>query len=76
MNKIIVIIITAISLSGCSLIADNVDKAAKGVGRGVTWYCDNADADLRDEFARLVNESAAPNSINVTCANGFKLNNE
>jgi hypothetical protein len=58
-------------LSGCSLLAPQLDKLAKSAGKAVTFYCQNVtDAQARATFRAKVNETAAPNSVAVTCANG------
>jgi hypothetical protein len=59
-------------------LAPQIDKAAEGAGKLVTFYCDNVTSqEIREEFRDKVNEKAAPNSVAITCANGksaFKSN--
>jgi hypothetical protein len=58
-------------LSGCSLLAPQLDKSAKAAGKAVTFYCQNVpDQAAREAFRAQVNQYAAPNSVAVTCANG------
>jgi len=57
--------------TGCQVLAPQIDKAAAGAGKLVTFYCDNITVpEIRDEFRAKVNAAAAPNSVQVTCANG------
>lgn len=73
--KLLSIVLTLIvtSLSGCSLLYNSADRGAKGIGKGVTYYCENTDEYVREQFGVLVNTYAAPNAIVITCANGYKL---
>lgn len=58
-------------LSGCSILSPQIDKAAKGAGKLVTFYCDNVTIpEIRAELRDKVNAAAAPNSVEVKCANG------
>lgn len=60
----------SVALSGCALFGSELNKAAEGAGKLVTFYCDNvSSADVREQFRVAVNEHAAPNSVIVTCAN-------
>lgn len=57
--------------SGCSLLSDNLDRAAKGVGRVVVYYCENITVpEIREEVRAAVNKHSAPHSVAVTCADG------
>ncbi len=57
--------------SGCTLLSPQLDKAAEGAGKLVTFYCQNiTDSALREQFRAAVNAKAAPHSVAVTCANG------
>lgn len=57
--------------TGCSILGDQLDKAAKGAGKLVSFYCENVTIpEVRDELRAAVNAHAAPNSVQVTCANG------
>ena len=58
-------------LNGCALFGSELDEAAKGAGKLVTFYCKNVTDDtLREEFRATVNRHAAPHSVAVTCASG------
>lgn len=58
-------------LSGCALLGGELDKAANGAGKLVTFYCENVtDPTVREEFRAAVNAKASPHSVSVTCANG------
>lgn len=67
------IVLTAAIVSGCSLIYEGANELAQGVGEGVAYYCQNTDVYVREQFGLLVNSYAQPNSITVTCANGYRL---
>lgn len=59
------------TVSGCALFGSELDKAAEAAGKLVTFYCDNIPNDaVREQFRTTVNVHAAPNAVNVTCANG------
>jgi hypothetical protein len=59
------------SLTGCQVLAPQIDKAAKAAGKAVTFYCENVTVpEIRAEFRAKVNAAAAPNAIEVTCASG------
>lgn len=54
--------------SGCALLSDNLDKAAKGAGKVVTYYCENITIpEIREEVRAAVNEHAAPHSVAIEC---------
>jgi len=76
--KRLILVIPLVILGGCQVFSKQIDKAAEGAGKAVTFYCDNVTSqELREEFRAKVNEAASPNSIVVTCANGkqaFKSN--
>ena len=61
------------ALTGCSLLTETVSDAAQNVGQGITFYCENTDVYVREQFNILVNAGAAPNSVTVQCANGYEL---
>ena len=45
------------SLSGCALFGSELDKAAEGAGKLVTFYCDNIPNEaVREQFRAAVNE--------------------
>ena len=71
LSALSLLIVTA--LPGCGLLSESVTEAAHNVGQGVTFYCNNTDIYVREQFATLVNEGAAPNSIAVNCVNGYRL---
>ncbi|MGE0294721.1 MAG: hypothetical protein AB7P97_20410 [Hyphomonadaceae bacterium] len=57
--------------SGCSLLSDNLDRAAKGVGKVVVYYCENITVpEIREEVRAAVNKHSAPHTVAVTCADG------
>jgi hypothetical protein len=69
--KTIITLCAIVALSGCSLLAPQIDKTAKAAGKAVTFYCLNVtDQAAREAFRAQVNQYAAPNSVAVTCANG------
>jgi hypothetical protein len=69
--KAFLILPLVVLATGCGVLAPQIDKAAKGAGKLVTFYCDNVTLpEVRDELRAKVNEYAAPNSIAVTCASG------
>lgn len=58
-------------VGGCSLLSDQVERAAKGAGKVVTYYCENVTVpEIREEVRAKVNKHAAPHSVAVTCADG------
>lgn len=60
-----------VSASGCGLLSENLDRAAKGVGKVVTYYCENVTVpEIREEVRAAVNKHSAPHSVAVTCADG------
>lgn len=65
-----IVICTAFAfLSGCSVLAPQIDKSTRAAGKAVTFYCDNITSpDVRAEFRSKVNAAAKPNKIEVTCA--------
>lgn len=59
------------SVSGCSLFGKELDRAAEGAGKLVTFYCTNVtDPTIREQFRAAVNAHATPHSVSVTCAQG------
>lgn len=59
------------SVSGCALLSDQLDTAAKGAGKLVTYYCENVTLpEAREEIRAAVNTHAQPHSIAVECAEG------
>jgi hypothetical protein len=63
MNKLVLIGVAAIALSGCSLIAP---KIGPQVAKGVNRYCAEPYAE-RLVIRQTVNAEIAPNKITVTC---------
>lgn len=63
--------LAAALLSGCQLLAPQLDQAADAAGKLVKFYCDNVTSpEVRQQFREAVNAKAAPHAVNVTCANG------
>ena len=57
--------------SGCALFGAELDKAAEGAGKLVTFYCENITSEeIRTQFRAAVNQHAAPHSVSVACAQG------
>lgn len=57
--------------SGCSILGDATDKAAKAAGKLVSGYCENVTIpEIREEIRAKVNAHAAPHAVMVQCANG------
>lgn len=69
--KIAALLLIVMGLSGCELLLRAEDQAAKRIGDGVTWYCENLTPDLREHFREKVNEYAVPNTVTVTCDGSF-----
>lgn len=70
-RKFLAMFLTLATLSGCALFSKELDKAAEGAGRLVTFYCENVtDGAARAQFREAVNAKASPHSVAVTCANG------
>lgn len=56
-------------LSGCAIIGDASERAAKGAGSLVKGYCDNITVpEVREKIRERVNHYAAPNAVVVQCA--------
>lgn len=71
MKRVILLIPALLALTGCQVLAPQIDKAAKAAGKMVTFYCDNVTVpEIREEFRAKVNAHAAPNSVQVQCAAG------
>lgn len=69
--SVLTLALAATFASGCSLLSDNLDKAAKGAGKVVSEYCANITVEeVRAEVAAAINKHAAPNSVTITCADG------
>lgn len=65
------LLVPVLCLTGCSLLSPQIDKAAKGAGKLVTFYCENVTLpEVREELRAKVNAAAAPNSVEVKCASG------
>lgn len=63
--------ILLLPLSGCSLLANDVEKVAKAGGKLVNFYCANvSDESIRLQIREKVNSYASPNTVVVTCAGG------
>lgn len=63
--------VLCLATSGCSLFGTELDRAAKGAGDLVTFYCTNIPSpEIREQFRAAVNAHAAPHSVMVTCASG------
>lgn len=59
------------TLSGCAFFSKELDKAAEGAGKLVTFYCENVTDDAaRTQFRDAVNAKAAPHSVSVACVDG------
>ena len=59
------------SATGCGLLSSNLERAAKGVGKVVTYYCENITVpEIREEVRVAVNRHSAPHSVAVGCADG------
>lgn len=57
--------------TGCTLFGSQLDKAAEGAGKLVTFYCENVTVpEIRDEFRAAVNQHSAPHAVSVQCAQG------
>lgn len=55
--------------SGCALLSDNLERAAKAAGKIVVSYCENVTVqEVREEIAAAVNAKAAPHKVEITCA--------
>lgn len=64
-----ILVSVLMTLTGCSLLAPQIDKSAKAAGKAVKFYCDNIPSEeIRADFRAKVNAVAAPDSIVVTCA--------
>ena len=63
-------LVTALAFaSGCALLSDSLEKAAKAGGKIVKEYCENVTVqEVRDQIRDAVNAKAAPHSVSVTCA--------
>lgn len=72
MRKILLIAIVVL-VPGCAQLIETSDRAAEKIGEGVTYYCDKVPADVRAQFRAKVNQYAAPNSVQVSCADGATL---
>ena len=60
-----------ISAPGCTLLSDNLNRAAKGAGKVVHLYCENITIpEVREEIRNKVNQHAAPHSVAVNCVDG------
>lgn len=71
MLKLCAIVGGLVLLSGCSLFGKELDRAAEGAGKMVTFYCDNVtDPAIREQFRTAVNEHARPHSVTVNCVSG------
>jgi len=62
--------------SGCTLLGEVSEKAAKEIGKGVAVYCEETIPDVRETFRDQVNQHARPHSVQVTCANDVVLTTE
>lgn len=63
--------ILCLATEGCALFSRELDQAAAGAGRLVTFYCQNiTDPSIREQLRAAVNAKAAPHSVSVTCAQG------
>lgn len=57
------------ALSGCTILGDASEKAAKGAGQLVKGYCENITVpEIREKIRERVNFYAAPNAVMVQCA--------
>jgi hypothetical protein len=65
---IVTILSVSACVSGCSLLAPQIDKTAGYAGKLVTQYCENTTEEVRAEIRTAVNAKAAPHSVTVTCA--------
>lgn len=59
--------------TGCTLLGEVSEHAAKNIGKGVVIYCEETIPDVRETFRRQVNEHAAPHSVDVTCESDLQL---
>jgi hypothetical protein len=68
-TRAVLVGILGTSLTGCSLLSENVEDVGKAAGKAVQFYCKNVSIpEVRDEIRATVNRYAAPHSIAVTCA--------
>lgn len=58
--------------TGCGLLGGKeLDRAAEGAGKLVTFYCENVTIpEIREQFRAAVNQHAAPHSVSVQCVQG------
>lgn len=64
----------AMFASGCGLLSSSLERAAKGAGKVVTYYCENVTIpEIREQVRAAVNQHAAPHSVAVECADGGEV---
>lgn len=69
--KMLCLTLAILTCSGCTLFSKDLDKAAKGAGQLVTFYCNNVtEPTIREQFRVAVNEHARPHSVSVACVYG------
>lgn len=54
-------------ITGCAQLMETSNKAADKIAEGISYYCENVEADMRAEFRDNINGRAAPHTITVTC---------
>lgn len=70
------LIVAIVFTSGCTLLGEVSERAAKRIGSGVKIYCEETIPDVRETFRRQVNEHAAPHSVRVDCEGDLLLTTE
>ncbi len=56
----LLIVALALFATGCAILEPASDRAAARLGDGITYYCENVDASMREQFRARVNAHAAP----------------
>lgn len=70
---VLMLLLLAVALAGCSTITGVTETAAKRIGEGVRTYCEETIPDVRATFRAKVNEYATPHTVSVNCAQGTEL---
>ncbi len=66
--RAMLILMVVIMFSGCAQLLEFQDKSADRIAKAISEYCENTDTGFREKFRESINEKAAPNAIEVTCA--------
>ena len=66
--KLAIILVTLFGIIGCAQLLKLQGQTAEKAAQAIEAYCKNTDETFRSGFRAEVNAKAAPNSVEIICA--------